>query len=191
MKKILIAVLSLILLISSCGKKKPQYTSDVYPSELLTQENIAPYLDYAPEMTEERSRRVSVAEYKSNPVGQGYPVVVKVYQKNGLQSAEKVKEYYDECKKMRSDAFDAELNADDSFIAYPAIHYYIDGYHVEITAGGGSDDLQKALLINLATVSIDNFTALTGISANQSAQSPEESPLQADSCTDDSPENGN
>ncbi len=191
MKKILVAIISLSLLISSCGKKKPQYTSDVYPSELLTQENVAPYLDYTPEMTEERSRRVSVAEYKSNPVGQGYPVIIKVYQKNGLQSAESVKKDYDECKKMRSDAFDAGLNADDSFIAYPAIHYYIDGYHVEITAGGGSDDLQKALLINLAAVSIDNFTALTGISANQSAQTTEESPGQTDSDTVSSPENEN
>lgn len=191
MKKMLVAIISLSLLISSCGKKKPQYTMDVYPSELLTQENVAPYLDYTPEMTEERSRRVSVAEYKSNPVGQGYPVIIKVYQKNGLQSAESVKKYYDECKKMRSDAFDAGLNADDSFIAYPAIHYYIDGYHVEITAGGGSDDLQKALLINLATVSIDNFTTLTGISANQSAQTPEESPGQTDSDTASSPENEN
>lgn len=170
MKKILPIILSSVLLLTSCGNKKPQYSSDVYPSELLTQENVAPYLDYTPEMTEERSRRVSVAEYKSNPPGQGYPIIIKVYQKNGLQSAEKVREFYDECKKMRSDSFDAGINADDSFIAYPSIHYYIDGYHVEITAGGGSDELQKALLTNLASASIDNFTAITGISANQAEQ---------------------
>lgn len=167
MKKLLIVILSLTLLMSSCGKKEPQLTSEVYPSELLTQENIAPYLDYSPELTEERSRRVSIAEYRSNPVGQGYPVIIKVYQKNGLQSAQSVRAFYDECKTMRPDSFNAELNAEDSFIAYPSIHYYIDGYHVEITAGSGSDDLQKALLINLAAVSIDNFTALTGIDSTQ------------------------
>lgn len=165
MKKIYIILIALMLFLCGCAKKEPEYVSDIYPSELLTIDNISPYLDYIPEMTEERNRRVSVAHYQSNPVGQGDPVIVKVYQKNGLQSAKQVKEYYDECKNMRSDAFSIELDADDAYIAYPSLHYYIDGYHVEIIAGSGSDDMQKILLTNLASLSIKNFTALTGISS--------------------------
>ena len=177
MKKISIVIFTLLLFLSGCGKNKTTYVSDVYPSELLTIENVAPYLEYKPEMTEERSRRMSVARYQSNPIGQGDPVIIKVYQKNGLQSAEQVKAYYDECKTMRTDSFDIELNADDAFIPYPTLHYYIDGYHIEITAGSGSDDLQKVLLTNLAAISIENFTALTGISAHSDAEIAETSPI--------------
>lgn len=176
MKKKCIVIFTLLLLLSGCGKQEKKYVSDVYPSELLTIENVSPYLEYTPEMTEERSRRMSAARYQSNPVGQGDPVIVKVYQKNGLQSAEQVKAFYDECKAMRPDAFDVELDAEDAFIAYPSLHYYIDGYHIEITAGSGSDDLQKVLLTNLAAVSIENFTALTGISAQTVAESEAPSP---------------
>lgn len=167
MRKLSILLLTLTLFMSGCSAGKPKYVSDIYPSELLTADNISPYLDYTPEMNEEqRSRRMSVVRYQSNPIGKGDPVIVKVYQKNGLQTAEQVKEFYDECKTMRSDAFSVDIDAEDSFIAYPSLHYYIDGYHVEITAGSGSDDLQKTLLTNLAKVSIENFTKLTGVSAS-------------------------
>lgn len=163
MKKALILLISLILLLTSCSVGKPKYISEVAPSQLLTVEDITPYLDYTPELSEELSRRGSVARYLSNPKGQGDPVIVKVYQKNGLLSQEKVEAYFDECKKMRSDAFDVAIEADKAFIAYPTLHYYINGYHIEITAGSGNDDLQKVLLTNLAKISIANFNELTGI----------------------------
>ncbi len=165
MKKYISLILSLIILLSSCSDGKKELKSTIYPSELLTSEQIAPYIGYTPVMSEERSRRVSTALFVSDPIGQGDIVEVKLFQKNQLQSAQKVKENFDKIRNMRSDAFIIDSLGVESFIAYPSIHYYIDGYHIQITAGSGSDNLQKALLMNLAKLSLEKFTELTGISA--------------------------
>jgi len=171
MKKIILILLSAVLSISlcSCGEKQ-EYKTTVAPSELLSAEELTPYIGYTPVMTEQISRRVCEAVFVSEPLGEYDSVTVRVYQKNQLMSQEKIKEYFDECKKMRSDAFSIESLGVEAFIAYPSIHCYIDGYHIQITAGSGGDNLQKALLMNLAKLSLENFTNLTGISAETNSQ---------------------
>lgn len=163
MKKLLVFLISLILLLYGCSSKNQSDKKQLLPSELLTISDVSPYLDYEPVLTQETSRRVSTAIYQSEPKGKGYPVIVKIYQENGLVSKDKVKSYFDECKNMRSDSFDVSLDANAAFIAYPTLHYYVDGYHIEITAGSGNNDLQKVLLTNLAKKSIENFYEITGI----------------------------
>lgn len=161
MKKILCISLMLILLLCSCSSSDKKLKDTVYPSEILTTEDISPFFDYSFKMEETRSRRVSVAQYLSEPLGNN-PVVVKVRQKNGLQNESEVKEIFDENKKMRTDSFETFIRDAEGYIAYPSIHYFIDGYYIEITAGSGSDDTQKALLTNLANISYDRLVELTG-----------------------------
>lgn len=163
MKKVFSTLILLTFLITACSDKSDEVVQ-ILPSQLLSIEEVSPYLEYTPEMSEESSRRVSVAKFTSNPLGKADPVIITLYQENGLMSAKQIREYYDECKKMRSDSFGAAVDADDAFIAYPSLHYYIDGYHVVITAGSGSNDLQKVLLTNLANISLENLIKLTGVS---------------------------
>ena len=74
----------------------------------------------------------------------------------------KVKEYYDECKSMRPDSFEIQLDYPaEAFIAYPTLHYYINGYHIEVTAGSGNDDLQKNLLQNIANITLEKLIQIT------------------------------
>ena len=160
-KTIVIALLSLILL-CSCSEEQ-EFKTTIYPSDILTPTELEPYVGYSPVMTEETSRRVSTATYTSDPIGTGDTVIVKVYQKNQLQTEEQVRAYFDECQNSRSDAFSIDSLDVDAYIAYPFIHYYTNGYHVQIGAGTGSDNLQKALLMNLAKLSYENLTRLTGM----------------------------
>ncbi len=165
MKKItLILFFLLLILLTSCSSDKQRVKTTVYPSEILSISEIAPYIGYTPVVAnEKKSRRESFVTYVSEPIGKYDSVTVKISQNNNLQSAEKIKADFDNLKSMRSDVIDVtELNCE-AYIIFPSIHYYIEGYHVEITAGSGADDHQKTLLINLADTSLNNLKKLTGI----------------------------
>lgn len=166
MRKLISIILLLIILLCSCADKQ-EFKTTIYPSDILTATELEPYVGYAPVMSEEKSRRVSTAVFTSDPPGTGETVIVKVYQKNQLQSEDAVKAYFDECKNARSDAFSIDSLGVEAFVAYPFIHYYTNGYHVQIGAGTGSDNLQKALLMNLAKLSYENLRKLTGINNTQ------------------------
>ncbi len=169
MKKIILLILCFSVLLSSCGITDKTETRDtVYPSELITIEELTAFIGYTPVMSETRSRRVSDALYVSDPIGKEDIVEIKLRQKNGLQSEEEVKEYFDECKKMRPDAFEVQLDNQnaEAFIAYPTLHYYINGYHIEVTAGSGNDDLQKNLLQNIANITLENLIIITDMDVN-------------------------
>lgn len=184
MKKILYISLMLVLLLCSCSSSDKKLKDTVYPSEILTSKDISPFFDYSFKMEETRSRRVSVAQYLSEPLG-NEPVIVKVRQKNGLQNESEVKEIFDENKKMRTDSFETFIRDAEGFIAYPNIHYIIDGYYIEITAGSGSDDTQKALLTNLANISYDRLVELTGAKNSILSESDDTSDKNADALTVD------
>ncbi|MDY3928626.1 MAG: hypothetical protein SOZ34_04590 [Clostridia bacterium] len=177
MKKFIPLFICICIFLASCGKKdKIEPRDTVYPSDLVTVEELAPFIGYTPVMSETRSRRVSDAVFVSDPIGKEDIVEIKVRQKNGLQSESEVKEYFDECKKMRSDAFDVQLdNTVEAFIAYPTLHYYINGYHVEITAGSGSDDLQKNLLQNIANITLEKLMLLTDMKIPADSDNTEQS----------------
>ncbi len=153
MKKI-IAILCSIVVLCSCSSDK---VTDITASVLLSSEQLAPYLDYTPEFSEKTTRRYSIAEYRPNPPGKNDPVIVKVYQENQLISREKISEDFNNRMELRTDSFTIDSLGVDCYVAYPSIHYYIDGYYVEITAGSGSDNNQKILLMNLAKISLENL----------------------------------
>ena len=153
MKKIIFLLCFSILLFGCTSEKITEITASV----LLPQEEVLPYLSYTPEITEKNTRQCSVTEYLSNPRGKYDPVIIKVFQVNGLLSDDDVINYFNECKDLREDAFTIDGMGVDCFVAYPSIHYYTNGYHVQITAGSGSDNDQKVLLMNLAKISLENL----------------------------------
>lgn len=153
MKKFIVFLCSVLLLCGCSADKVKEITASI----LLPQEQIAPYLEYTPTFFEETTRRYSIAEYRPNPAGIGDPVIVKVYQTNQLLSNEDIVNSFNESRDFRSDAFSIDGLGVEAYVAYPSLHYYIDGYHVEITAGSGSDNDQKILLMNLAKITIENL----------------------------------
>ena len=153
MKKI-IALLCSMFILCGCSSNK---VTDITASVLLPSEQLAPYLEYTPEFSEKTTRRYSIAEYRPNPPGSNDPVIIKVYQENQLISRENILKNFNDCMELRTDSFEIDSLGVDCFVAYPSIHYYIDGYYVEITAGSGSDNNQKILLMNLAKISLENL----------------------------------
>ena len=160
MKKI-ICILFFSIFLSSCASDEKIDT--ITASVLLPQETVAPYLDYIPNVTEKNTRRYSITEYLSNPNGKYDPVIVKVFQVNELLSEDDVINHFNECKDLRSDAFTVDSMGVECFVAYPSIHYFTKGYHVQITAGSGSDNDQKILLMNLAKISLENLDKYKGV----------------------------
>ena len=84
-------------------------------------------------------------------------MIVKVYQTNQLLSNEDIVNSFNESRDFRSDAFSIDGLGVEAYVAYPSLHYYIDGYYVEITAGSGSDNDQKILLMNIAKITLENL----------------------------------
>lgn len=165
MKKILSVLLCALIFICGCSKNPDvnKKNDDVKASELLTYEDVVPYLEHPPVLVEENSRRASIATYKSEAVGKEYPVIIKLIQENQLISKEMIKGEFDKQKELRNLSFDVDSLGAECYVSYPSINYYIDGYHVQITAGSGSDNTQKILLMNLAKISLNNLNELTGI----------------------------
>lgn len=155
MKKIIIFLCSVLLLCGCSSDKITEVTSEM----LLTSEQVAPYLDYTPTVTHNTTRRCSVSEYRSEAPGGGDPVIVKLYQPNGLVSKDSVLNSFKEEKELRTDSFDIDGMDAQCYVAYPSIHCYSDGFYIEITAGSGSDNNQKILLMNLAKISLENLAA--------------------------------
>lgn len=153
MKKFVFLLCSVLFLCGCSSDKVNNITSAL----LLPAEQLAPYLEYTPTFNEKTTRHYSIAEYRPDTPGSNDPVIIKVYQENQLYSKDKILEYYNECKELRSDAFSIDSLGVDCFVAYPSIHYYVDGFHIEITAGSGSDNNQKILLMNLAKLSLVNL----------------------------------
>lgn len=153
MKKFIFLLCSILIL---CGCSSDNGT-DITASMLLPAEQLVPYLDYTPTFNEKTTRRYSIAEYRPDTLGSNDPVIIKVYQENQLLSKDKIFEYFNECKELRTDAFTIDSLGVDCFVAYPSIHCYVDGFHIEITAGSGSDNNQKILLMNLARLSLENL----------------------------------
>ena len=163
MKKIFSVMLCMVMLLSSCGSKKEKNRETVYPSELISIEELSAYVGYTPVLTEEGNRQKRTATYVSEPLGKHYPVTISVHQKSGFQSEKEVKANFDEIIKARPDAYEIGDLGVKAYIVYPSLHYYVDGYHIQVTAGSGSNDLQKALLTNISKITLDKLSKITGI----------------------------
>ena len=158
MKKIFSVMLCMVMLLSSCGSKKEKKRETVYPSELISIEELSAYVGYTPVLTEEGNRRIRTATYVSEPLGKYYPVTISVRQKSDFQSEKEVKDNFDEMINARQDAYEIDDLGVKAYIVYPSLHYYVDGYHIEVTAGSGSNDLQKALLTNISKITLNNLS---------------------------------
>lgn len=175
MKRFLSVILcaALVLGTASCGKpqegqqgasQQQKQEKKVYkaldPEKILTVEDVAQELPYAPVTRTEKSRKKATALYCSDPIGQGDVVQVDLYQPSNTVPEADVRSFYDEVKEKRPGAEDVADLGCEAFIAIPAIHLMKDGYHVAITAGSGGGDEQKALLKKLAQAAVGNMGEL-------------------------------
>lgn len=154
MKKLLLtlslAVLALCL--GACGKPAPEPIPDIEPSVLINEQDIAAIAGYVP-VAEPSARNGNIAEiyYRSEPRGQFDPVTVKITQFTDDIDYQMLFEQYEQEKAKRPSAELIPGIGQEAYIAYPSIHVYNKGCIIDITAGSGSDENQKNLLMTLAT----------------------------------------
>jgi hypothetical protein len=173
LKKIIAIVSALFVTLSlcSCGgggglqSAVPTATPipEAVPTEVLklsdVQAAVGSELTYVQEGGVEKDGNVSTAVYRTEPLGKGDLVRVEIRQLTSQVTREQVRAEYDEMKSKRPSAQNVEGLGDDAYIAYPSIHVYKDGYHLEITAGSGADEAQAALLKNLAQTAMRSLEA--------------------------------
>lgn len=173
MKKIIAIVSTLLIMLSlsSCGgggglqPVVPTATPipEAVPTEILKLSDVqtaaGTELTYVQEGGIVKEENVSTAIYRTEPLGKGDLVQIRIRQLTSQVTREQVRTEYDEMKAKRPEAQTVEGLGDDAYIAYPSIHVYKDGYHLEITAGSGSDEAQATLLKNLAQTALRNLEA--------------------------------
>lgn len=167
MKKLLFTLSALVLTISLCacsggpfGKPAPTPVPDIDPAALLTPQDIAAYTGYT--LVTEPSgtgRNGNIAEvlYRSEPVGQYDTVKVKLTQFTDTIDYQMLFEQYEAEKAKRTSAELIGGIGQEAYIAFPTIHIYDKGCLIDITAGSGADENQKALLISLGAVAANRL----------------------------------
>ncbi|MCC8169036.1 MAG: hypothetical protein LIO59_01400 [Oscillospiraceae bacterium] len=174
MRKLLLILSSLLITVCLCAcggdgglfaKPTPTPIPEINPLEVLTAEDVYAAINYAYAPTLDggtfyREDNVATATYRSEPLGQGDPVIITITQFNETVSKETVWYEYDYDRVMRPSAETIYDLGEDAFLAFPLIHIYDRGCHIEITAGSGSSDEQRNLLINLATTAVARFEAI-------------------------------
>ena len=155
MKKIILgaAVLLTAASLCACGSKEEpkKEIPQIEPTELVTIDDVTSYAGYIPVISETtRDGNRSSVLYVSDPLGQYDPVEVKLTQFNDEMDAQQILDYYDQQRELRQDSELIGSLGQGAYIAYPTIHVYDRGCLIEITAGSGAGDEQKALLQQLA-----------------------------------------
>ena len=174
MKKISLIIITLIATLGLCScsgsvaglfaPATPIPIPDINPLDVLGAEDVYVALNYsyAPVLdgdTYIRDGNVATATYRSEPIGQD-PVIITITQHTSSVSKETVWYGYDYDRVMRSSAEMISDLGEDAFIAYPSIHVYDRGCHIQITAGSGDTPEQRNLLINLAQTAVAKFEAI-------------------------------
>lgn len=174
MKKLLLVFSTLLVVVGlcSCGdgggifaKPTPTPVPEINPLELISAEDVYAAINYAyaPVLdgdTYTRDGNESTAMFRSEPIGQGDPVIITVKQFTDTVSKETVWYEYDSARIKRSSAEMISDLGEDAYIAFPSIHVYDRGCHITITAGSGSTEEQKNTLLNLAataTAKLENI----------------------------------
>ncbi len=174
MKKLLLAVSTLLMVVvlCSCGssgdifsKPTPTPIPEIDPTALITPEDVyaATGYAYAPVLdgnTYTRDGNTATAVYRSEPVGQGDPVIVEVTQYTDTVSKETVWYEYDSERAKRPSAQMVTELGEDAYLAFPSIHIFDRGCHIKITAGSGSGEEQQNMLVNLAVTAVERFEAI-------------------------------
>ena len=172
MKKLLL-IFSAVLItlgICSCGNGMGDSAQNVAipeinPIEIITPEDVyaAVNYTYAPVLdgdTYTRDGNKATAFYRSEPIGQGDPVIVEITQYTNTVPKEDVWYEYDNDRIKRSSAEAVPELGEDAFIAFPSIHVFDRGCHIKITAGSGNTEEQKNALISLAQTAAARIEAV-------------------------------
>lgn len=154
-RNLLIAIL-LLLTLTACNKAEEAV--EVTAKNVLPQNEISDIIGYVPQEEEKLTRVCKEITYRNETRGASDIVNVKVYTPNTKNSPDDLKKLYDEQKK-RYEQYSSliETGADNSFIAFPSVYLYKNGYYVIITAGSGGDDMQIAMLKKLAEIADKNI----------------------------------
>lgn len=156
MKKLILILTSIILTVAltacssnpnfapSNAEPTPEPIIKITPEQAFSVENAQSIVNYSVNVSNTSENSVM---YHSSPIGQGDTVTVTVSQYSDTQTKERIRADYDKVKSMRPSAETLENIGDDAYIAYPAVHIYIDGYHISVAAGSGSDEVQHDLLV--------------------------------------------
>ena len=166
----MVSLLTAILLVCGCfgqGDGEKQNKKEEIPplkaSEVLTLEQAGAVIDNSYILTVKDADQTEGAKqttlYVSQETGAGYPIEVVLYQPGTDMSAEDIKALYDDMRAKRPKGVDLADFGADAFIAYPSITFYKDGYMVRVTAGGGNDDAQNALLEKAGKTALENVNA--------------------------------
>lgn len=177
-RKFIILVCAAMCLLSSCGgenggtlpKSSPTPTP-VYalnPSDVLTADNLSLLVTYpliCNIVSDTPTHKILMC--MSDPVGND-PIEIDVQQYSNDLPKSNIKSKYDSDRAMRSSAEDIALDGGfEGYIAYPYVKIYYDGYYITITAGSGNDDEQKQLLMQIASVAVNNLKALLPSETNE------------------------
>lgn len=98
--------------------------------------------------------------YRPEPLGSADTVKVCVKQYSTSVSKDSIRSEFDDDRAARSDTETIDATGIDVYIALPSIRMYYDGYYITITAGSGSNDAQKDLLVSLAQTAAANLSTL-------------------------------
>ena len=165
MKKLLfvLASLTITIMLCACGgggglfsKATPTPIPVIDPSTLITADDVAAMTGYYPVLESGAVKydgNTATALYVSDPMGQD-PVEITVHQYNEEVPIVNVWYDYDTDRAYRSSAEEIANLGETAFIAFPSINIYDRGCYVRITAGSGSDENQRNLLLNLAYTAI-------------------------------------
>lgn len=132
----------------------PEPVINITASEAFTLENAQAIVNYQAVADQVTDNSVL---YRSEPVGQGDTVTVKIEQYSDITPKERVRSNYDKVKSMRPSAETISGIGEDAYIAFPTVHVYMNGYHVSVSAGSGADEAQRELLINVGNTVADNI----------------------------------
>ena len=181
MKKLLfvLASLGLTIMLCSCSgegglfaKPTPTPIPVVDPSALITADDVAAATGYWPVLeggAVKYDGNTATALYVSDPMGQD-PVEITVQQYNEEVPIVNVWYDYDTDRAYRSSAEEIAALGETAFIAFPSINIYERGCYISITAGSGSDENQRNLLLNLAYTAIPRFEEIMGPVSQEDAQ---------------------
>lgn len=161
MKKLFLSVCLLVLVLSGCGKAEDE---EFKATDILSEEEVAEFIDYKPVVEERRTRLLKSVKYKNPEIGKSDIVEVLVYPENQKMTRDDIKAQFEEQKKRNieyDNLIDVEGIDADVFIAIPSVHIYKNGYYAVISAGSGGAEKQIDLLERIAEVAVQNIDELT------------------------------
>lgn len=168
MRKLVVIFLSVFLsaALFACGAETPVPSPtprpELSPEQIISAEDAAAVAGYTLVQsggvkTENNAKTVV---FLSEPQGMKDAVKVTIRQAVNGETDEDIKQEFLHLYDMRPRAEPVSDMAN-TYIAYPYICFYENGYLVQITAGSGADDTQKAVLMSFAKKARENINKLS------------------------------